>query len=345
MQTDASEWGWLALAFVAVSVACYGVLYFFGTQRESHRIDLAAAAASGVRARGVTGQPQGGHLPPSQLRAWFAWWMRSFQTKSPDQDSPQRLRLQRAGLRDPDMPARFAAVRMLVTLILPALGALLWVLMWALTSALLPALTTSAAFPAASPVTALLTWPVLAAATGVLAALGYCMPGIWLDRRIARRQRELASHFPDALDMIRLCVEAGMGLDAAMARVEKEIRMTCAPLYEELHQIALEMRAGASRQQALSHFAQRVGLADIDALVSMLIQVERLGTSVADSLRIHSDVLRTKKRQRAEEQAAQVPVKLLFPMIFCIFPALMIVLLGPAMISVYRTLTASFAAG
>lgn len=341
MQTDASEWGLLALAFVAASAACYAVLHFFGTQRESHRIDLAAAAAPGARAPGAAAQLQGGHLPPSQFSTWFAWWMRSFQTKNQDPGSPQRLRLLRAGLRDPAMPARFAAVRMLVTLILPALGALLWVLMWALLSPL----TSPAAFPAASPVTELLTWPVLAGATGVLAALGYCIPGIWLDRRSAHRQRALASHFPDALDMIRLCVEAGMGLDAAMARVEKEIRMTCAPLYEELHQTGLEMRAGASRQQALSHFAQRVGIADIDALVSMLIQVERLGTSVADSLRIHSDVLRTKKRQRAEEQAAQVPVKLLFPMIFCIFPALMIVLLGPAMISVYRTLTASFAAG
>ena len=138
--------------------------------------------------------------------------------------------------------------------------------------------------------------------------------------------------------MIRLCVEAGLGLDAAISRVEREIRITCEPLYEELHLVNLELRAGASRERALKNLALRVGLSDVDALVAMLIQVERFGTNIADSLRIHSDTLRTNRRRRAEEQAAKVPVKLLFPMIFCIFPSLMVVLLGPALINIIRML-------
>ena len=186
----------------------------------------------------------------------------------------------------------------------------------------------------------------LLAATAAIAAIGgWCLPSLWLDSRVARRQRTLASNFPDAIDMIRLCVEAGQGLDAAMTRVEREIRLTCVPLYDELHRVNLDMRAGAARARALNNMAQRIGLPEVDALVSMLVQVERLGTSVADALRIHADVLRTRRRQHAQELAAKVPVKLLFPMIFCIFPALLIVLLGPAVISVVRTLSATTVPG
>ena len=130
-----------------------------------------------------------------------------------------------------------------------------------------------------------------------------------------------------------------------MTRVEREIRMTCMPLYDELHMVNLDMRAGAARARALRNMAQRIGLTEVDALVTMLVQVERLGTSVSDALRIHSEVLRTRQRQRAQELAAKVPVKLLFPMIFCIFPALLIVLLGPAAISVIRTLAVSMGPG
>lgn len=180
--------------------------------------------------------------------------------------------------------------------------------------------------------------PTLLLVEVLLAALGYYLPNAVLARLIARRQRELFENFPDALDLMRICVEAGLGLDAAIARVGDEMRLKSEALYEELHLVSLELRAGAARDRALRNLALRMGLEDVDTLVAMLIQSERFGTSVAESLRVHAEGLRVKRKLRAEEAAAKVPVKLLFPLIFCIFPALLVVLLGPAFLSIYRVL-------
>lgn len=171
-----------------------------------------------------------------------------------------------------------------------------------------------------------------------LAALGYFIPNIFLERRIAYRKREIFESFPDAMDLIIVCVEAGLGLDAAIARVGEEMYVRSPILAEELHLITLELRAGSSRERALRNLALRTGVEDIDALVAMLVQSDRFGTSVADSLRVHADNLRTKRRLLAEEVAAKIAVKLLFPLIFFIFPSMLLVLLGPAFISINRVL-------
>lgn len=171
-----------------------------------------------------------------------------------------------------------------------------------------------------------------------LAALGYFLPNAFLARRIAYRKREIFESFPDAMDLIIVCVEAGLGLDAALARVGEEMHMRSPILGEELHLINLELRAGSSRERALRNLALRTGVEDIDMLVAMLVQSDRFGTSVADSLRVHADSLRTKRRLRAEEAAAKIAVKLLFPLIFFIFPSMLLVLLGPAFISINRVL-------
>jgi tight adherence protein C len=172
----------------------------------------------------------------------------------------------------------------------------------------------------------------------LLAAVGYYLPNVVLARLIAHRRRELFESFPDALDLMRVCVEAGLGLDAAIARVGDEMRLNSPALYEELHMVSLELRAGAARDAALHHLALRMGIDEADSLVATLVQAERFGTSVAQSLRVHAETLRDKRRQRAEEAAAKVPVKLLFPLVFCIFPALLVVLLGPAMIGIAKVL-------
>lgn len=170
----------------------------------------------------------------------------------------------------------------------------------------------------------------------LLAALGFYLPNVFLRWQIARRQRDIFESFPDAIDLMTVAVEAGLGLDAAIARVGNEIGGRSGALEEELRLVGLELRAGASRQQALRNLALRTGVDEIDLLVSMLVQSDRFGTGMAESLRVHSDSLRTKRRLRAEEAAAKIPLKMLFPLIFCIFPALMIVLLGPSVISIYR---------
>jgi tight adherence protein C len=170
------------------------------------------------------------------------------------------------------------------------------------------------------------------------ATIGYYLPNYILARRIAHRQREIFENFPDATDLMLVCVEAGLGLDAAITRVAEEIRLKSLALAEELHLVTLELRAGSSRERALRNLALRTGVAEVDTLVAMLIQADRFGTSMGDSLRVYADDLRTKRRLRAEETAAKIPLKLLFPLVFFIFPSLLLVLLGPAFIQVYRVL-------
>jgi tight adherence protein C len=175
------------------------------------------------------------------------------------------------------------------------------------------------------------------------AGLGYFLPNVFLERRIAYRKREILDSFPDAMDLIIVCVESGLGLDAALARVSEEMHMISPILGEELHLINLELRAGSSRERALRNLALRTGVEDIDTLVAMLVQSDRFGTSVAQALRVHAENLRTKRRLRAEEAAAKIALKLLFPLIFFIFPSMLLVLLGPALISINRILLPAMA--
>lgn len=169
-------------------------------------------------------------------------------------------------------------------------------------------------------------------------AVGYYLPNAVLARLVFVRQREIFETFPDAADLLMVCVEAGLGLDAALVKVTEEMRLKSGALAEELHLLNLELRAGSSREKALRNLAQRTGVEEVNSFATMLIQADRFGTSIGDSLRVFSDELRTKRQMRAEEMAAKIPLKLLFPMVLCIFPALLLVLLGPAFIQIYRIL-------
>ncbi len=168
--------------------------------------------------------------------------------------------------------------------------------------------------------------------------LGYLLPELWLVWRVHARQHRLRLGLPDALDLLVICVEAGLGLDQSLMRVAEELRITHPELSDEIALVNLEMRVGKTRLDALRELARRTGLEDIKALVAMLIQTERFGTSVAQSLRVHSDDLRVRRRQRAEEMSAKTTVKMVPPLVFFIFPALMVVILGPAVIAVIRQL-------
>jgi tight adherence protein C len=173
---------------------------------------------------------------------------------------------------------------------------------------------------------------------GMAAVAGYLLPDMWLTWRVRARQRLLRRALPDGLDLLVICVEAGLGLDQALLRVAQELNVAHPELSDELQLVNLEMRVGKTRLDAMRELARRTGLDDIKALVSMLIQTERFGTSVAQSLRIHSDDLRVKRRQRAEEMAAKTTVKMVPALVFFIFPALMVVILGPAIIAIMRQL-------
>jgi len=168
------------------------------------------------------------------------------------------------------------------------------------------------------------------------AGIGYFLPVFWLKRKIKARQKAIENGLPDALDLLIVCIEAGSSLDQAVVKASDELEITHPAVAYELRLITTEIRAGKPRLEAFRNFADRTEVPDVRSLVAMLVQTDRFGTSVAQALRIHAETSRTKRRQRAEERAAKVGVKLVFPLVLCIFPSLYVVILGPLAIAVYR---------
>ena len=228
--------------------------------------------------------------------------------QSPGEMGKLRLRLTQAGYRSPEAVAIFFGARMAI-----AIGAFLLF---------------------ATPL--ILRPNVMLGLGGSL--LGYVLPGIVLARKARARQHRMQLGLADALDLLVVSVEAGLGLDQALLRVGDELQMAHPDLADELKLVNLELRAGKARSEALRNLGERTGLEDVVSLVTMLVQTDKFGTSVAQSLRVHSDVLRTKRRQRAEEAAAKTGVKMVFPLVFCIFPAIWVVTIGPAAIKFVQVL-------
>jgi tight adherence protein C len=223
--------------------------------------------------------------------------------------SQSQLMLARAGFRSPEVILTINGLRVLLPIGLVAIAFFSGLYRWS---------------------------PVLILAFAAL--LGYVLPELWLMGRIRGRQHRMRLAIPDGLDLLVICVEAGLGLDQALLRVSEELHITHPELSNELQLVTTEMRLGKTRTEALRDLARRTGLEDIKSLVGMLVQTERFGTSIAQSLRVHSDDLRTKRRQRAEETAAKISVKMVPVLVFFIFPALMIVVGGPAVITIMRQL-------
>jgi tight adherence protein C len=171
-----------------------------------------------------------------------------------------------------------------------------------------------------------------------LAAMGWVAPVFFLRQRGRGRRREIERALPDVFDLLVTCVEAGLGLNQAMMRVAEEIDTLSPVTSEQLTLVNLEIRAGTPREDALRHLADRTGVPEVSSLVTMLIQTDRFGTSIAQALRVHADTLRTKRRQRAEEAGAKTTVKLVFPLVFFVFPAMFVVVLGPAVLLLVRSL-------
>jgi len=189
-------------------------------------------------------------------------------------------------------------------------------------------------------VTALKTMPTVqfTLVTFALALIGFYTPSTWLKGRIARRKDQIFKGFPDALDLMVVCVEAGISLDAAISKVGDEMTLGNKVLSNEFKLLSLELRAGKSRKEALQNLATRCDLDDVNSLVTLLIQTDKFGTSIAQALRVYSDSMRTTRQQKAEEQAAKLPVKMIFPMIFFLFPALFVVVVGPGVMKIFAAL-------
>jgi tight adherence protein C len=177
-----------------------------------------------------------------------------------------------------------------------------------------------------------LIYPILGA------LIGFYLPNLWLRAKTSARQEKILEGFPDALDLMVVCVESGMGLDATINRVGEEMKLRNPTLSDEFRLMSLELRAGKLRRDAMRNLAARTGLDDVKSLMTLLTQTDKFGTSVAQALRVHSDSMRTRRYQRAEEMAAKLPVKLVFPLVLFIFPAMFVVIVGPAAIKIMRHL-------
>lgn len=290
--------------------------YMFMRFRREHQEVVEKVKSGGVVRSAGEALPKTGNTLKDSLLGTFARagnWVKPGD-KGADL-SNLRKRFHTAGIRHPGAPGIFWGARVLFAALLPAL-----VFFGVLVSN-----------NKLVPFQILLI--VLAAA-----ALGFYIPEVILDLRIRWRKEKIVQGFPDALDLLVVCVEAGMGIDAAINRVAEEIRLSSPVLSDEFRLLNLELRAGKARADALRNLGARTDVEEVRSFATLLIQTDRFGTSVAQALRVHSDAMRTQRYHRAEELAAKLPVKLMFPLIMFIFPAIIVVIVGPAAIQIYQTI-------
>ena len=309
---NGSQLLFLVIVFVVVvALALLAWLIFFpGTLHQRLFGAMVPAASDAVADHGWVERVARVAQPFSKLSLPEEGWERS----------PLRTRFMNAGWRQASAPALYFAAKTVLALLFPTVLGLY----------------------AASAMAAQLR-SVLLLLLCVSATIGYYLPNLVLADTARRRKRDIFENIPDALDLLTVCVEAGLSLERALVKVSGEIHIKSVVLAQELQLVLMEMRAGFSKEKALRNLALRSGVDDVDTLVAMLIQSERFGTSMGDSLRVHSENLRSKRSLLAEEAAAKIALKLLFPLIFCVFPTLMLVLMGPAVIEVYRVLVPAMA--
>jgi tight adherence protein C len=296
-----------ALVFLAVSIAVAGVFLWVSPSRTEQRLQgIAPAAAEKTEWTEVVLKVVG---PLAKLSLPAGEW----------ESSPLRLRFLHAGIRHRNARVIYFGLKTFLPLLMAGFAFF--------------------SFRAMNQSHSLtLLFYVLAAAL-----IGCYLPNLAVYLTIRSRQREIFENFADAADLMLVCVEAGLGLDASLTKVADEIRRKSQALAEELRLTNLEMRAGGTREKALRNLALRVGVEEVATFTTMLTQADKFGTSIGESLRVFSDDLRHKRQVRAEESAAKVPTKLLFPLVLFIFPSVFMVVLGPAIIQIIRTMLPMFA--
>lgn len=287
------------LVFLSVTLALAGLFLWWTPSRARRRVQAIAGEVADTAWQG-------------SMTRWVSP-LAKLSTPEGDWDrSPLRIRFLQAGIRGEDAQVYYFGAKTLLPLLL---GVLMYGLLRSST---------------------LYGLDLLLVISSV-ALLGAYVPNLLLWMRIRARRREVFENFPDAVDLLLICMEAGLGMDAALGRVTQEIAASSRPLAEELHLTNLEIRAGASRELALQHLALRTGVEEVGQFALMLKQADKFGTSIGDSLRVYSADLRHKRMIRAEEAAAKIPTQLLLPLVLFIFPSIIMVILGPALIRILRT--------
>ncbi|MDL5035526.1 type II secretion system F family protein [Comamonas sp. Y6] len=294
------------LTFTALMLAA-GALFFWLTPTATAQRLQALSPASGQS-----------HWTETAIKLVGPFAQLSSPTEGVDA-TPLRLRFLNAGIRNEHAPLLYFGIKTLLPLVMA----------FAVYSLMRASSTTESS--------QLLLFPLAAALVACY------LPNLVLRWLAKQRKREIFENFPDAADLMLVCVEAGLGLDAALGKVTDEIRIKSEALAEELHWTNLEIRAGSTREKSLRNLAARTRVDEIYTFAAMLTQADRFGTSIGDSLRVFSEDLRHKRQIRAEELAAKIPTKMLFPLVTCIFPAIVMVVLGPAIIQIVRMVGPMFA--
>ena len=303
----------LFIAFSGLTVFCLGLvvtgIFFNANDPLRRRLKSAADQDVAVVANGPSKKPRDfmGLINPVA---------KYILPQESDEASRMKMNLVHAGFRSEKALPYFYGIKMLLALLLP--------LLTFVGTRFAP------------------QWPMSAVIFAVVfsAFLGITVPNAVVERFKEKRLKKLRNGFPDALDLLVVCIEAGLGLGAAIDRVSRDLEVSHPELADELHLVNVEMRAGVERPKALKNLADRSGLADIRGLVGLLVQTIRFGTSVADALRVYSEEFRDRRMQKAEEQAAKIGTKLLFPLVLCLFPAFFVVAVGPAAIRIITVFSA-----
>jgi tight adherence protein C len=292
----------IGLVFVCIFLACYAMLYVL-----SARKDPVAIRLKNLEEDNVSG------TEPVDVKKSIAAKAVGFFRTDPDTPSDTKLWLSQAGYFKPQAVYDYYGYRLISAIVFGIVGALV-----------------SVYFRVSGIQSVLLT------AFGIL--LGAFVPKMWVSRKIYKRRETIRRGVPNMLDLLVVCVEAGLSFTAAIHKLADEMRITCRPLAEELRIVTQEILIGKSKADAFRNLANRTGVEELRSLAVTLIQADKLGTSIASSLRVLAESMRFKRRQRAEEAANKTAVKLVFPLVFLIFPELLVILVGPAMINIVKTL-------
>lgn len=319
LSNDAARIAMLILLFVAVGAIAYGIAAMFGDRQEV-RERLAGSSSPGDASNAIS---NAGLRVHDARGAWVSLVTAIEKAGIPlvdTKDATIRSRLVAAGYKQEHAPRVYSLVRLILVIALPLT---IFFLMWASGSS--PSLTK------------------LYFIGAIAALMGLYLPNIWVRAKADRRQRQIINGFPDALDLMLVCVEAGLGLEAAFNRVGQEMTRTHPLLAEQLGSVVLELRAGRSQEDALRRMADRAGVDEIRAFATLLIQSHKLGSSIAQTLRTYAAEMREKRRMRAEEKAHRLPVLLSIPLVTCMLPVMIGVLMLPAVIRTIRVILPAMA--
>jgi tight adherence protein C len=308
-----------AFSFIAFFLLCLGIVQYLNSRKIKTKM-IKKIQQDGYNqgtpldTDKVYEHPLSGRKPDNPLISFFSLF--SFSTaKSSDAGSSVKLKFLRAGIAWKNIDTAFMGAKLFLPVFFVAVFVFLRIFVFKVMGE---------------------QWMIFTLV--FLGLAGFYLPEIWLKQKADKRQILIFKGLPDALDLLVVCVEAGMGLDSAINRVGKEMETAHPDLSREFSLMNLEMRAGKQRQDALRNLASRTGIDEMNSLVTLLIQTDKFGTSVATALKVFSDSFMTKRFQKAEEMAAKLPVTMLIPLMVFIFPALFVVILGPAAISIYQNL-------